>query len=330
MLKSKLIPISGLASIQMLPQFSAKSALGNRVYRATASGVMLAAMVAIGTPVAAAPIFFEVGGSAATSSIQATVDAFRVALGNPNNANTAGPLASGRREINWDGGGPPVDANAPGGTPFNVFLNTRGGQFTTPGTDLLQAPPSGGPQNGLAGAFSNATYATTFGVFSPNRDFTPVGSNITEGFFFIPGTNGGTRATVSGFGAVFIDVDLADTTEIEFLDGNGNVLLSRSVLPGTVPDGSLSFLGVTFNAGELIASVRITTGNAALATGVNDGGGVDLVVMDDFLYAEPAVAVPEPASGALLAAAALALMGIRRWRRRGQQSDENLPVIRHA
>jgi hypothetical protein len=52
--------------------------------------------------------------------------------------------------------------------------------------------------------------------------------------------------------------------------------------------------------------------------------------MDDFLFAEPVAAVPEPASGALLGGGALALMGIRRWRRRGQQSAENLPVRRHA
>ena len=75
----------------MLPPFSAKSALGNRVYRATTSGVMLAAMIAIGAPVAAAPVFFEVGGSAATSSIQTTVNAFRAALGNPNNMNAPVP-----------------------------------------------------------------------------------------------------------------------------------------------------------------------------------------------------------------------------------------------
>jgi hypothetical protein len=316
----------------MLTQFSVSSALGNRVYRATASGVMLAAMVATGPPVAAAPVFFEVGGSAATSSIQPTVDAFRAALGNPNNMNAPGPLGSGRREINWDGGGPPVDANAPGGTPFNVFRDTRGGQFITDGTGFLQAPPSGGAQNGLAGAFSNATYGTTFGVFSPNRDFTPVGSTTTQGLFFIPGTMGGTPAEVSGFGAVFTDVDLGNSTEIEFFDRDGNLLTSRSVLAGSVADASLSFLGVIFNAGERIASIRITTGTDPLSSGVNDNptAGIDLVVMDDFLYAEPVAAVPEPASGVLLGGTALALMGIRRWRRRGQQSDENLPVRRRA
>ena len=74
---------------------------------------------------------FSVGGNDKPASIQGTIDSFRAALGDPNNGNAPGPLASGRREINWDGGGPPVDANSPGGTPFNVFLNTRGAQFIT-------------------------------------------------------------------------------------------------------------------------------------------------------------------------------------------------------
>ena len=70
-----------------------------------------------------------------------------------------------------------------------MFLNTRGGQFTTPGTGLSQAPPSGGPQGGLAGLFNNPTYGDIFSTFSPLRLFTPVGSNITEALFFVPGTN---------------------------------------------------------------------------------------------------------------------------------------------
>src|SRR6185503_9135601 len=97
----------------------------------------------------------------------------------------------------------------------------RGGQFTTPGTGFVQAPPSGGANGGLAAFFGNATYGNDFGVFSPNRLFTPVGSNVTDGFFFIPGTNGATAATVSGFGVVFTDVDLPDTTKIQFFDQFG-------------------------------------------------------------------------------------------------------------
>jgi hypothetical protein len=89
----------------------------------------------------ASPIIFSVGGDNTTASIQATVDAFRTAVGNPNNLNNAGPILGGRREINWDGGGG-VSATTPPVTPFNTFLN-RGAQFTTPGTGLTQATPDG-------------------------------------------------------------------------------------------------------------------------------------------------------------------------------------------
>ena len=73
---------------------------------------------------------------------------------------------------------------------------------------------------------------------------------------------------------------------------------------GTVASQSLSFLGVSFNAGERVGRVRITSGNAALGAAVNDGGATDLVVMDDFIYSEP---VPEPGT---LSLAGLALFGL--------------------
>ena len=133
-----------------------------------------------------APVVFQAAGSNA-ASIQSTVDAFRAKLGDPNNGNNPGPLQNGRREINWDGGNPNVlDTTSPV-TPFNVFLNTRGSQFTTPGLGLSQGPTSGGPQGGLAVLFANPTYAKIFKTFSPSRLFTPVGSNITEGVFFSTG-----------------------------------------------------------------------------------------------------------------------------------------------
>jgi len=115
------------------------------------------------------PIVFQAAGPT-VESIQGTVDAFRAALGEPNNANNPGPLQSGRREINWDGGGNNFTTTDPV-TPFNVFLDTRGGQFTTPGTGLTQAPPTADPvqfpPGGLAGLFNNPTYGTIFSTFSP-------------------------------------------------------------------------------------------------------------------------------------------------------------------
>jgi hypothetical protein len=239
------------------------------------------------------PAVFQAAGPTA-ASIQGTVDAYRAALGAPN-ANNAGPLASGRREINWDGGGG-VDATTPPVTPFNVFLNTRGAQFTTPGTGLSQAPPSGGPQGGLAGLFDNPTYGTIFSTFSPLRLFTPVGSNVTEALFFIPGTNGADPATVSSFGAVFTDVDQPDgsgpgekngnrgsSTLIEYFGVDGELLFS-SFVPASPGDGSLSFFGIVFDDAR-IARVRITSGD--VAPGPDDDAKHDVVMMDDFIYGEP-------------------------------------------
>src|SRR5215468_2032741 len=127
-----------------------------------------------------APTVFQAAGPN-IASIQNTVEQYRVALGATNNGNAPGPLPknSGHREINWDGGGN-VDTTTAPVTPFITFLNTRGAQFTTPGTGLSQAPPSGGPQGGLVTLLNNATYGTIFSTFSPLRLFSPVNSNVTE------------------------------------------------------------------------------------------------------------------------------------------------------
>jgi len=249
----------------------------------------------INSKVLPSPLVFQASGPTA-DSIEGTIDEFRTALGDPNNANNPGPLSNGRREINWDGGGG-VDATTDPVTPFNVFLNTRGGQFTTSGVGLSQAPPSGGPQNGLVGLFNNPTYATAFRAFSPLRLFTPVGSNITEGLFFVPGFNGSFPATVRGFGAVFVDVDEPNgigprerrgnphgaSTLVEYFGQDGRLIFS-SFVPASPGNGNFSFFGIVFENAE-IARVRITTGNAA--AGPNDDDENDIVMMDDFIYGEP-------------------------------------------
>ena len=244
------------------------------------------------------PSVFQAAGKD-VASIQSSVDAFRAALGNPNNGN-GGPMDTGRREINWDGvGGADTTTTVPV-TPFNVFLNTRGSQFTTPGIGLTQAPASGGPQGGLAVLFNNLSYGTILKPFSNMRLFTPVGSNVTEALFFRPGSNGSIPATVTGFGAVFTDVDQPDgsgpgqkrgnrgaSTLMEFFGVNGELLFS-SFVPSAPGDGSQSFFGVKFNDAR-IARVKITTGD--VAPGPDDDSSNDIVVMDDFIYGEP-IALP--------------------------------------
>ena len=141
--------------------------------------------------------------------------------------------------------------------------------------------------------FGNPNYAKIFKAFSRSRLFTPVGSNITEASFSVPGTNGTAPATVRGFGVVFTDVDQPDgtgafaahrgSTHMEYFDKNGRLLFSSSVAasPG---DGSLSFFVIKFDDAR-IASVPITAGN--VAPGPNDDKQHDIVMMDDFIYGEP-------------------------------------------
>ncbi len=229
---------------------------------------------ALGTP----PAVFQAAGPT-TASIQSMVDAFRLALGNPNHGSDPISHIGGRREINWDGGNPSNVTTSPGPTPFDVFLLGRGARFTTTGTGFVQAPPSG-----LATFFNNATYANVFQAFSLSRLFSPAGSNVTTGLFFLPG-GGEIPATVAGFGAVFTDVDRSDVTIIRFFGKQGNLLFTKAV-PASAGTASLSFLGVLYSSSE-IASVRITTGNAL--PGANDTSDKDVVMIDDVLYSEPVI-----------------------------------------
>lgn len=234
-----------------------------------------------------APTVFQAAGPT-ISSIQGSVDQFRAALGATNNGITPGPLPSGRREINWDGGG--SSATAIASTPFADFLVTRGALFTTRGTGFVQAPLSG-----LASTFGNSSYETIFQTFSQSRLFSPIGSNVTDTQFFVPG-GGNIPAATTGFGAVLTDVDQPDgsgpgtkhgnrgaSALFEYFGSNGELLFS-SFVPAAPGDGSLSFFGVVFNDAR-IARVRITSGDSA--PGPDDEGKRDIVVMDDFIFGEP-------------------------------------------
>jgi hypothetical protein len=113
----------------------------------------------------------------------------------------------------------------------------------------------------------------------------------------VPGSN--TQAAVSGVGSVFTDVDLPNTTSIQFFNAS-NTSLGTFFVP-TAPQG-LSFLGVS-GFGDGVSRVRITNGNGPL-TGAAQG--FENVVMDDFVYGEPQAVqgatptIPEPSSLLLL------------------------------
>jgi len=257
---------------------------------------------------------FSVGGSD-PASIQGTVDAFRTALGGGTVAGANGSFGGIRREINWDG--VPDAFSAPNNLPANFFnVNSpRGVVFATPGSGFQVSANSSNPTSTpVEFGNLNPTYPSIFRTFSPQRLFTALGSPITDVNFFGAGST--TPATVSGFGAVFTDVDFANTTSIQYFDASNASLGTFFVPPGVSPPGTpsnetLSFLGVSFTT-ERISRVRITAGNSSL--GPNDGGELDLVVMDDFIYSEPQ-AVPEPATLLLLGTGLVALVVLGRKKR---------------
>src|SRR5712691_1267072 len=270
--------------------------------RVIASGVAAASLMLVlnVATAAAAPITFSGSGSS-PADIQAVVNAYRADLGTLN-PNVAGSFGSGRREINWDG--VPDALSAPNSLPANFFnVNSpRGVVFTTAGTGFQV---SGTP---VEFGNINATYPGLFQTFSLPRLFTALGSNVLDVNFFVPGTT--IPALTRGFGSVFTDVDLANTTSLQFFDASNTSLGTFFVPAGPVANQSLSFLGVDFGS-NIVSRVRITNGNAAL--GPNEAGAVDLLVMDDFLFGEP-VAVPEASTLMLLFGGLLGLGVMWRWR----------------
>jgi hypothetical protein len=237
-------------------------------------------LFAVATLPAEAAVFSASG--AAPANIQSSVDSFRTALGTLN-ANQTGSFVTGRREINWDG--VPDALAAPNNLPSNFFnVNSpRGVLFSTPGTGFQV---SANAASGFAVRFGNidASYSTQFQVFSAQRLFTALGSTTLDVSFVVPGTN--IPATVAGFGAVFTDAEAAAATKFTVFLGDGTSGGEFAV--PTSASGGLSFLGLTDS--RRYSRIRITSGSGLLAAGASDnpGGGADMVVMDDFIYGEPA------------------------------------------
>jgi hypothetical protein len=235
---------------------------------------MALAVGAAGTA-SAGPVVRQASG-ATPASIQAAVDTFRGDLGGANNGNAAGTQASGRREINWDGGGGAATITLDP-SPMTRFGN-RGAVFVTPGAGFeISGQPS--PELGDV----NATYPALFAAFSAPRLFIARNTNVMDVLFTVPASTA-VAAASTGFGAVFTDVDAQDATWMEFYAPDG-ALLGRWAVPYASGDETFSFLGVSFDAGEVVGRVRIVTGNAA--PGPDEAGGLDLVAMDDFIYGEP-------------------------------------------
>lgn len=217
---------------------------------------------------------------AGACDIQPSIDAFRAALGTLN-PNVPGSFGSGRREINWDA--VPAAFTNTNNFPADFFNQpvtgrARGALFSTGGAGFRVS------DNNFADL--NPSYGAEFEFFSPVRTFIAVGDPASSVEFFVPGT--AIRATTTGFGVVFSDVDHLGSARLRLFDAAGLPL--GTYLAPACP-GGLSFLGVRFPE-PVVAKVEVVSGFAALGAESFDLGGSqgrvqDLVIMDDFLYGEP-------------------------------------------
>jgi hypothetical protein len=212
--------------------------------------------------------------------ISAVIDQYRSLLGSDNGVEPGNKGPSGYREINWDG--VPDELAAPNFMPSDFFNapeapRARGAFFSTPGEGIQVSADSDNP-TGTLPYFKNINSGYAFKNFSEERLFSPIGSNVVDLTFFVPGTN--TPATVRGFGAVYTDVD-TNHTAFEYFDKDGN---SLGTFETPVADSSLSFLGVVFPE-PIVFRVQIRYGTAAL--GPEDSADADVAVMDNFIYGEP-------------------------------------------
>jgi hypothetical protein len=214
--------------------------------------------------------------------IRRTVDRFRRLLG-PDNGGAPDGERRGRREIDWDA--VPDEFAAPNALPSSFFNareapRARGALLRTPGDHVAVSADSDNPA-GAAVRFGdvNRTYPEQFRTFSPERLFSPIGSNVVNLSFRVPGTR--TPGVVRGFGAVYTDIDRRENTAFEYFDARGR---SLGKFAAPVSRKGLSFLGVVFRR-AVVARVRIEYGNGKL--GPRDSRRYDVAVMDDFLYAEP-------------------------------------------
>jgi hypothetical protein len=150
---------------------------------------------------AAAVQFSGIGGnntSFTAGTANAAMLAFEAAIGGANNGANP-PATTGFRSISWDGVHS-IDV-APNLLPANYFNTTspRGVVLVAPGAGVEVSASAG---SGTPARFGNinANYTTNFGVFSPERLFTPIGTNVVVINFYAAGTN--RPAFVHGFGAV--------------------------------------------------------------------------------------------------------------------------------
>lgn len=215
--------------------------------------------------------------------------AFEAAVGGSDNGTTPGERGSGLRH--FTPAGIAVDGSDPGA------LAIPGGHTAALSHNRLAA---WGIEPGPAVAVANDGFKSvnTNAGFSPPNLWAPFNSNTTELRIVAPAAPATTPAPAMtrGLGIVFVNVESASSTTIQYYSGDGLL----ATVP--VPQGTMSFAGMLFRD-PVITRVVVTLGTAEIfdfhGTSVTPvGSASSMAAADDVLLAEPGAGEPMTATTA--------------------------------
>jgi len=211
-------------------------------------------------------------------SISATVDHFTTLLEQSDESNSTRKF----RRITWDR--TPEEFSAPNRLPSNFFLRTGLSLLNPVGGFMVSAgdqSSSSGNATALRFGNLNPDYEQLFSNFSAQKLFTPLDSTITVADFVVPSS--GKKASITGFGVVFTNVQLLGSATVQVFDDS-----CQNVGTFVAPIGNLSFVGV-FLTSSKISRVILTSGTTPLGRNTIDDldNNINVVAMDDFFFSEP-------------------------------------------
>jgi hypothetical protein len=215
---------------------------------------------------------------------------FTSAAGGTDNGTTAGEQTGGFRDATWSGVA--ADGTDPGSTPIAAGVAAVSVRRLEPwGVEL--APQVAVTSDSFASVNQHAS-----GLFATPA-WAPFNTNATEMQVVVPAGSGSTPvpAQTRGLGVLFLNVQTANTTEIQYY--NGDILLGQVFAPA----GTTSFAGLLF-PDPVVTRAVITLGSAeifAFNGSTASPGGMNpstLVAGRDIVLAEPAPARPAVAATA--------------------------------
>jgi hypothetical protein len=248
--------------------------------------------VTVGVPLT----FSGVGGTNASGGAHSALSAFEAAIGGANNGGNPPPQMGGFRTINWDGVA--LDGGDFGGNTVVIATDKTVGiplnRFESRGVFFEEVYAVSG--DGFATV--NPGAAGLFPAFSPSNTFAMFNDNSIDLRFVLAASPDTTPvpAATRGLGVIFRNVRTLNGTAIEYF--NGALSLGKFFVPVSASSGDAEFLGVLFDD-PIVTNVTITCGTdtlfnfdgATFSAGSTDSPPThNLVVTDDFVYAEPTTA----------------------------------------